>query len=82
MPFPLLYRLYHAKEMIATAKTKTSTEVKNRWNAKTYKRYTLSLRHDDDGVIIEYLERHRTPDGKGITDLIKTALMEKMKEER
>lgn len=78
----MLYTLYHAKVVIATAKTKTSTEVKNRWNAKTYKRYTLSLRYDDDDEVIEYLERHRTPDGKGVTNLIRAALVEKMKEER
>ena len=35
---------------------KTSTEVKNRWNAKTYKRYQISLRKDEDSEIIEYVD--------------------------
>jgi len=35
---------------------KTSSEVKNRWNAKTYKRYQISLRKDEDSEIIEFVE--------------------------
>jgi hypothetical protein len=61
--------------------SKTSTASKNAWNAKTYKRYTLSLRYDDDKDLIDYLEQHRTADGKGITELIKSALREKRKED-
>lgn len=61
------------------AKTKTSTEVKNNWNAKTYKRYTLSLRYDDDMDLIKYIDSQTDSDGKGVSDLIKTALREKKK---
>lgn len=61
---------------------KASTESKNRWNAKTYRRYTLSLRHDDDEDVIMYLESHRTTDGKGVSDFIKATLREKMKEDK
>lgn len=35
---------------------KTSSEVKNRWNAKTYKRYQISLRKDEDSDLIEFVE--------------------------
>lgn len=37
-------------------KTTTSTEVKNRWNAKTYKRYQVSLRKDEDSDLIQFVE--------------------------
>ena len=35
---------------------KTSSEVKNGWDAKTYKRYQISLRKDEDAEIIEFVE--------------------------
>lgn len=35
---------------------KTSSEVKNHWNAKTYKRYQISLRKDEDSDLIEFVE--------------------------
>lgn len=41
------------------AKTKTSTEVKNRWNAKTYQRYTVNLRKDEDADLIRFVDEHR-----------------------
>ena len=31
---------------------KTSSEIKNRWNAKTYKRYTVNLRKDEDAELM------------------------------
>lgn len=37
-------------------KTTTSTEVKNRWNAKTYRRVTVNLRQEDDAEIIRFME--------------------------
>lgn len=37
-------------------KTTTSTEVKNRWNAKTYKRYQVSLRKEEDADLIQYVD--------------------------
>lgn len=40
-------------------KTTTCTEVKNRWNAKTYKRYNVSLRRDEDAALIEFVEAHK-----------------------
>lgn len=37
-------------------KTTTSTDVKNRWNAKTYKRYQVSLRKEEDSELIQFVE--------------------------
>lgn len=37
---------------------KTSSEVKNRWCAKTYKRITVLLRKDDDAETIAFVEKH------------------------
>ena len=36
-------------------KTTTSTEVKNRWNAKTYRRVTVNLRQEEDAEIIRFM---------------------------
>ena len=38
-------------------KTKTSSEVKARFNAKTYKSYTLNFRKDTDADIIEAVQK-------------------------
>ena len=40
-------------------KTTTSTEVKNRWNAKTYRRVTVNLRQEEDAEIIRFMEDNR-----------------------
>lgn len=40
-------------------KTTTSTEAKNRWNAKTYRRVTVNLRQEDDAEIIRFMEANR-----------------------
>ena len=53
--------------------SKTSTAVKQRWMAKAYHRYTISLRHDTDSDIIDYIERHKA---EGTTDLIRQLLRE------
>ena len=54
-------------------KTTTSSAVKQRWNAKTYTRYTISLRKDEDADIIRLIEERKS---KGIspTDTIREAL--------
>lgn len=38
-------------------KTATSSEVKMRYNAKTYKHYGIDLRYDTDSDIIEAVEK-------------------------
>ena len=40
-------------------KTTTSTEVKNRWNAKTYRRVTVNLRQEEDAEIIRFMDDRR-----------------------
>ena len=42
--------------MATKRKTTTSTEVKNRWNAKTYKRIAIQLRKDADEYYINATE--------------------------
>lgn len=41
----------------AKRKTTTSSEVKNRYNAKTYKRIAIQLRKDTDTDYIEFIEQ-------------------------
>lgn len=59
---------------------KTSTEAKNRWNAANYKRYTVSLRRDEDAGIIAYLEEAKTRDQKIVTQVFRAGY-EKLKNE-
>lgn len=59
-------------------KTTTSTEVKNRWKAKTYKTYAANLRKDEDAAMIDWIEKHR--DQYGITDIFRAGLEALMKQ--
>lgn len=59
---------------IANRKTTTSTEVKQRWMAKAYKRYVISLRHDTDAELIAYLEERK--DTIGTTQIFREALQD------
>lgn len=59
-------------------KTTTSTEVKNRWNAKTYKRYTVNLRQDEDAELIQFVEQNA--DRYSITEYFRAGV-EKIKNE-
>lgn len=52
---------------------KTSSEVKNRWNAKTYKRYTLSLRREEDAELISYIDEQATK-GLKVSELVRESL--------
>ena len=38
---------------------RASSEAKNRWNAKTYKRYAALLRKDEDKELIDWIEKNR-----------------------
>lgn len=58
--------------------SKTSTEVKNRWNAKTYKRYQVSLRKDEDSEFLEWLEQNK--DKYGPTEIFRAGI-DKLKKE-
>lgn len=55
-------------------KTHTSTEVKARYNAKTYEQYTVSFRKAEDADVIEKIETERAKSGsasKAIANLIR-----------
>ena len=59
---------------------KTSSEIKNRWNAKTYKRYTVNLRKDEDADLIKFVEQEKQKDEKIISRIFRTGA-EKLKNE-
>ena len=59
---------------------KTSSETKNRWNAKTYKRYTVSLRKDEDAELIKFVEQEKQKDEKIISRIFRAGA-EKLKNE-
>lgn len=59
---------------------KTSSEVKNRWNSANYRRYTISLKRDEDAEIIDYLEKAKAQDKKIITQIFREGY-EKIKNE-
>lgn len=48
---------------MVTRKTTTSTEVKERWKAKTYKRYTVNLRLVEDKDLINFVEKNKESNG-------------------
>lgn len=52
---------------------KTSSQVKNAWNAKTYKRYTLYLRYDDDKKYIEFINGEKN-NGRTIADIMRNGI--------
>ena len=62
------------------AKTKTSTEVKNRWNQANYKRYSVSLRIHDDADMIQFVEQNK--DRYSITEIFRAGIEALMKEEK
>lgn len=53
-------------------KTETSYEVKKRWLDKTYKQYTVSLRHDTDQELIDFLAANT--EKYGTTNIFRDAL--------
>ena len=63
---------------MAKRKTTTSTEVKQRWEAKAYKKYMIRLRLDSDADLIAYIEQKKT-EGVQITELVRDGL-ESLKE--
>jgi hypothetical protein len=57
---------------------KTSSEVKNRWNEKAYRKYNLFLRKEDDKAFIDYIDKRRA-EGYSLADIVKEGLDELMK---
>lgn len=58
-------------------KTHTSTEVKQRWIAKAYKRYNINLRYDTDQELIDWIEKRRKTENT--TAVFREALEEYIK---
>lgn len=58
-------------------KTQTSTEVKQRYKDKMYRRYQIYLRYDDDYEIIEWVDAHK--DLLGTTNIFREALEQYIK---
>ena len=50
------YRTAGKGRKMAKRKTTTSTEVKQRWEAKAYKRYVVRLRQDTQSDLIDCIE--------------------------
>lgn len=51
-------------------KTHTSNEVKKRYNDKTYTRFQVSLRKDEDADLIAYIEEQKAS-GASVTEAIR-----------
>lgn len=56
---------------------KTSTEVKQRWENKTYAKYMIRFRQDTDRKLIDYLEKNK--ERLGTTNIFREALEEYIK---
>ena len=65
--------------MVTIAKTKTSTEVKQRWENKSYKKYMVRMRVDDDKPLIDFIECEKKK-GKGTSEIFKEGIS-KLKED-
>lgn len=59
---------------------KTSTEVKQRWEDKTYTKYIVRFRRDVDSRIIDYLENNK--ERVGTTNIFRDALEEYIGKEK
>ena len=62
---------------LAKRKTSTSYEVKRRYDVKTYRKYSVALRVEEDAELIEYIEKNK--DKTGTTELFRAGLEELMK---
>lgn len=50
----------------------TSTEVKQRWENKAYKRFMVRFRYDTDQKLIDFLEANK--DSIGVTQIFREAM--------
>ena len=51
---------------------KTSSEVKQRWNEKTYRRHGAYLRKDEDSSLIEWIEKNK--DKYSVSDIFRAGV--------
>jgi len=67
------------------AKTKTSTEVKARWNAQTYKTYRANLRLNEDKDLIDFVDKykaeHDEPGRSTVTEIFRAGIITMMQAE-
>ena len=56
--------------MQAKRKTHTSSEVKKRYNDKTYTRFQISLRKGEDAELIAYIEQAKQ-NGESVTEVMR-----------
>lgn len=56
---------------------KTSTEVKQRWENKTYVKYMLRFRQDEDRRLIDFIEKNK--ERMGTTNIFREALEDYIK---
>ena len=59
---------------------KTSSEVKQRWNEKTYRRYGAYLRKGEDKELIDWIEDNK--DKYSVSDIFRTGVETLMKDEK
>ena len=57
---------------IAKRKTTTSSEVKSRWNRKTYRSFQANLRREEDADLIAWVDANR--DRYGPTDIFRAGV--------
>ena len=60
--------------------SKTSTEVKQRWENKAYARYMVRFRRDTDSHLIDFLEKNK--ERIGTTNIFRDALEAYIESER
>lgn len=59
---------------------KTSTEVKQRWESKTYTKYLVRFRNDTDRNLVDYLEKNK--ERMGTSNIFRDALEMYIKNEK
>ena len=65
--------------MPAKRKTTTSTEVKERYKKKTYKRYIVSFRKEEDADLIELIENMKNQKNIETTEAFRQIMRKQIK---
>lgn len=72
---PLYSSIKRGLESIAEKrKTKTSSEVKQRWKNKTYKAYQVNLRKEEDAELIQFVDDLKKTDQIGTTEIFRIGI--------
>lgn len=67
------------QEEVTKRRTHTSSEVKTRYNKKTYVQYNIKLRRIEDADIIRLIEQEKSQ-GLGTSDAIKNLIKKSKKD--